>query len=93
MSIHLIETKPQVIRETIVDRALEDAGIEAIFANCQESEYLEQIIMLCMSRKHDLVEAEDKIEQLERRTKDMYSVYEYFHGLRGESHAVFPQKK
>lgn len=73
MAAKLIETKPQVIKEQILDKAMEDEGIEAIFANCQESEYLEQMIMLCIARYWEARNARSKADSLDRDNRRLYT--------------------
>lgn len=41
----------QFIRADIAAKALEDPGIMAIFETCDEHEYLEQMMLLAISRK------------------------------------------
>ena len=46
-------TTQQFIRADIVAKALEDPGIMAIFETSDESQYIEQLMILAMSRKAD----------------------------------------
>lgn len=45
----IVEAK-QVIDDEVLKRGMSDPAIEAIFANSEPGDYIEQLIMLCRSR-------------------------------------------
>lgn len=58
--------KDQKVKQIVLNLAFSDAGLAEIFANCKEDEYLERIIMLCISRNLEAKrgDVEDDSEEL-----------------------------
>lgn len=74
MTTEINVLKQQKVKQVVLNLAFSDPGLEAIFANCKEDEYLEQIIMLCISRnlesKYNDSEVGELKEELLKRIKE-----------------------
>lgn len=57
----------QFIRADIAAKALEDPGIMAIFEHCEEHEYLEQMMLLAISRKAEYDGMMERLRRLRAR--------------------------
>lgn len=76
----VIEGK-QVVDDAVIENAMSDPGIEAIFANAQPGDYIEQLIMLCRSRdleiqglQKEIIHKDEDIEQYRKRAYE-YHLY------------------
>ncbi len=68
----------QVVDDTIIERAMSDPGIEAIFANSEVGDYIEQLIMLCRSRALEIQDLQKEIiSKDEDISKYRQRAYEY----------------
>ena len=73
----IIEGK-QVVDDTVIERAMRDPAIEAIFSNSEIGDYIEQLIMLCRSRDLEIQDLQKEIiGKDEEISKYRQRAYEY----------------
>lgn len=53
---------PQRLKDVTIENAMRDPGLEAIFANANPDDYLDQILHLCYHRGNVIARIEDDIK-------------------------------